>query len=66
MLTITNRKRYEVDKQAQYEALHGYLDAENFKMPDFRVAEFVFVKAKVNCLLGNFEAASEVLLEAFE
>lgn len=60
MLNITNRKRYETDKRSMYLTLHEYLENDGFAASDCRFAEFVFVKAKLNCLLGNFETASEV------
>lgn len=60
MLTILMRKRYESDKQASYEALRANFEGEGVRNPEYRVAEYYFVKAKVNCLLGHFETASEV------
>jgi hypothetical protein len=60
MLTILMRKRYESDKQASYEALRTNFDGEGVRTPEYRLAEYSFVKAKVHCLLSNFEAASEV------
>lgn len=59
-MNILIRKKYDTDKQTVYESIRAGLESDLSKRPDYRIAETGFWKAKLHCLLHNYETASEV------
>ena len=49
------------DKIPVYEQLLHILSSSPYKNFEYRMSEKAFVEAKLNCLLGRFENALEVL-----